>query len=106
MAEAFWRLGQRHLWEPRPESLAARDQEEPSLVVADWDGVPQLGRMVTRTAVVLAVSANDHLHSTARLLSPPQRLWAAHSTIRGLLEAAARAWFISDPSTSAHERAR
>jgi hypothetical protein len=106
LCEDFWLLASAQLWAPAPESIAAADRAEPALVVSGWDGVTHCADAIRGSVLTLVISANDHLHALATLLAEPQRLWAAHTTHRGLLESSARAWFLADTNVNAHERAR
>lgn len=106
LARLFWTLGQRSRWQPSQRSVAMRDRQEPSLVVANWDDVQHLSHVIQGTTVAWAMSAHDHMRGLIRLLERPSRLYAAQSVMRGLLEASARCWYCVDQAVPASERAR
>jgi hypothetical protein len=89
---------------PLPGSPAARENEDESLH-GEWGQTPALD--ANNLGRLLCISASDHVLSLADALeSPITGAFVSFTIGRGVLEAAGRAWYLTDPAIDLRERAR
>lgn len=89
---------------PLPGSPAAHENEDESLH-GDWGQTPALD--ANNLGRLLCISASDHLLSLADALdSPDTGAFVSFTIGRGVLEAAGRAWYLTDPAVDLRERVR
>lgn len=82
-----------------PAGLLARDRT----FGAGWGDAPGLD--LANYARLLVVSANDHMMTFAdSLQSTTSGIYSSYTLARGVLEAASRAWYLTEPSLDHHER--
>lgn len=89
---------------PLPDSPAALENEDASLH-GEWGQTPTRG--ANNLGRLLCISASDHMLSLADSLeSTITGAFVSFTTGRGVLEAAGRAWYLTDPAVDLRERVR
>jgi hypothetical protein len=91
-AESYERL---HHYLPAPDSVATREIEAGGSLARDT---------LSFAAMVLG-GAHDHVIGLENLLAAQSSVYAPHTVARALLEGAARAWWLLDPTIDGQERA-
>ena len=91
-AESYERL---HHYLPAPDSVAAREIEAGGSLATD----------TLSFAAIMLGGAHDHVIGLENLLAAQSSMYSPHTVARALLEGAARAWWLLDPTIDGRERA-
>jgi hypothetical protein len=91
-------------YDQRPEagSVGAVDLADQARFASGWIQPPV--EVFVSLAALYLEAAEDHLVGLTRVARPPQLIAAPFTTARGMLEAAARAWLLLDPTVTVEER--
>lgn len=89
----------------RPSSPAAWENTGGSRLKGEWSSNPVLDANLS--AGLVASSANDHASGLAAVLRMPAGgIFSTYTVARGLMETAARAWYLMEPDIDVLERVR
>ncbi len=87
---------------PTPGSLGEVERQDQSRFDGRWTQPPV--EAAVSLAYLYLVAAEDHLLGLARAAGPPHLAATPSTVARGMLEAAARCWWLLDPQASVEER--
>jgi hypothetical protein len=87
---------------PAPGSVGAADLADQRSYAVGWVQPPV--EVAVSLAALYLETAEDHLLGLTRVARPPQLVAAPFTMARGMLEAAARAWLLLDPTVTVEER--